>query len=122
MIPRSLFFSIRHAAAGLWFAIRQERNMQIEISAFLVMLFLAIFFEVTRFEFLLLILTSVFVLVLELINSAVEYMLDLMKPRLSDRIARCKDMAAAAVLLASLLALVVGIVIFLPYVVHYLTA
>lgn len=58
------------------------------------------------------------VLILELLNSALEKFLDILKPRLQLHVARVKDIMAAMVLLASIGALVIGGMIFLPYIIE----
>lgn len=58
---------------------------------------------------------AMFVLVLELINSSVERLVDLLKPRLHEYAGDIKDLMAGAVLLASLFALLIGAVIFAPH-------
>ena len=55
------------------------------------------------------------VLVLELLNSSIERLVDLAKPRLHEEAGTIKDLMAGAVLLASMVAVIVGILIFWPY-------
>lgn len=63
----------------------------------------------------LLVLSMALVLILEVVNSVFEQLVDLLKPRLHYVVGEIKNMMAAAVLLASLAAAVVGGVIFWPY-------
>lgn len=76
---------------------------------------LLLILPVTVLEALIVIMAVFSVLVLELINIALERLVDIMKPRIHHYAGVVKDATAAAVLVASLGALVVGIVIFLPY-------
>ena len=81
---------------------------------------LAAFFHFVLFEWLILVITIALVLVAEAINTALERTNDLQQPRL-DPIARdAKDLAAAAVLLAAIAALIVGVVLFFPRLLHLL--
>ncbi len=59
------------------------------------------------------------VLVLELLNTGIERLIDLLKPRLDDYVKDVKDVMAAAVLLASFFAVVIGIVIFWPHIMRW---
>lgn len=95
---------------------RHEQNFRIEVIFASLVFFLCFYFQVTVLEWLLLLGVSVFVLVLEIVNTAIEYCVDLMKPRLSEHVQVVKDMMAGAVLLASLFAVILGICIFLPYI------
>ena len=54
------------------------------------------------------------VISMELINTAIENMADFISPEHDRRIGKIKDLAAAAVLFSALMALVVGLIIFLP--------
>jgi diacylglycerol kinase len=63
-----------------------------------------------------LLLAIVAVLVLELLNSAVERLVDLMKPRLHEYVADIKDLMAGAVLLAAFFSVIVGVLILWPHV------
>jgi diacylglycerol kinase len=75
---------------------------------------LGIYFRVSKSEAVALILVASSVLVLELINSTLERVVDYMKPRLHHYVEVVKDMMAGAVLVASLGAAVIGIIIFYP--------
>jgi diacylglycerol kinase len=54
-------------------------------------------------------------MLMELANSAVERVADILKPRIHDYVKEIKDIMAAAVFLASMSAVVIGLIIFLPY-------
>ena len=64
-----------------------------------------------------LLLLIILVLTLELINSILERFVDVFKPRIHPMVEEIKDLMAGAVLIASLGALIVGLLIFLPYLV-----
>ena len=53
-------------------------------------------------------------LILEIINTIFERLLDLLKPRLHQYVKDIKDMTAAAVFISSLAAIIIGLIIFLP--------
>lgn len=76
---------------------------------------LMIVFPLRNWERIALSLVITLVLVLELINTIMEKIVDILKPRIHHYVEIIKDMMAAAVLIASLGALAVGLLIFLPY-------
>lgn len=94
---------------------KEEQNFRIQIIAGLVVFVLMFVFETRDWEKVALILVISFVLVLELINSIFERVVDMMKPRVHFYVEAIKDTMAAAVFLASLTALAVGLIIFIPY-------
>ena len=75
-----------------------------------------VMFSVRAIEAIALILVIMFVLILEILNTVLEYFIDLLQPRLHHYSKVIKDMMAAAVLLASCSAISIGILIFIPYI------
>lgn len=103
--------SFLHAFEGLAYAWRVQRNFRLEVYLGLAALLLALWLGVDPVPVLLLV---ALVLSLELLNTALEALTDLASPVYHPLAKRAKDTAAAAVLLASLLALAVGLYLFLP--------
>lgn len=110
-----LFKSFSYAFKGLFKIFREEQNLRIQTIASLVILILGIYFNIGRLEWSLLIVVISLVLVAETINSAAERITDVLKPRINSYVKEIKDIMAAAVLLSSLAAVIVGLLVFLPY-------
>lgn len=108
--------SLRHAFAGLRYALTYERNFQIEIIMAVLVLALIFIFKVKNWEAIVLILMVMWVLIAELTNTVLERVVDILKPRVHPYARLVKDLMAAVVLISSLVALVVGVIVFLPYV------
>ena len=108
--------SFVHALSGLSYAIRHEKNFQNELIAAFLVLLAMIYFGVTRAESVVLILVISAVLLAELMNTVMERVVDILKPKVHPYIRLIKDMMAAGVLVVSITALVVGVLIFYPYV------
>lgn len=106
--------SFRHAANGLKYALR-EPNFMIEITTAMIAILLAVFFCLQRWEWAALMLVILLVLMLEIINTVFERMIDIMVPRTHPYAKIVKDMMAGAVLLACFGAVIVGLIIFCPY-------
>ncbi len=107
--------SFKYAGRGLWQVFREEQSFRIQVALGLLVLILALCFRVKTWEAIALLLVIVMVLVLELINSIFERMVDVLKPRMHPYVETVKDIMAATVLIASIGALVVGLLIFYPY-------
>ncbi len=112
---RRLFRSMKDALRGLKTVFKSEQNFRIQILVGLMVVILAVFFPLKIWEIILLILLLVQVLVMELLNTALEYFTDLLKPRLHHYVLLIKDVMAAAVLLTALGAAAIGLIIFLPH-------
>jgi len=110
-----LIKSFKYAIRGLAKVFREEQNLRVQTFAGSFALVLASYFQVTAVEWCLLIIVSALVLLMEIVNSAVERVTDVLKPRIHTYVKEVKDIMAAAVMLASVLAIVVGLIIFLPY-------
>ncbi|HRZ95898.1 MAG TPA: diacylglycerol kinase family protein [Candidatus Moranbacteria bacterium] len=108
--------SFAHAARGLTYVVKHEKNFQTELVAALLVILAILWFEVTRAEMVVLLLVIAGVLVMELFNTVVERVVDILKPRVHPYARLIKDLMAASVLVASILALLVGILIFFPYI------
>jgi diacylglycerol kinase len=114
-----LIHSFKYALTGLRLAVEVDRNVRIHIIVGLLVFILSIFLGISRIEFIFILFSIFFVLITEMMNTAIEEMTNLiiLEHRREARIA--KDVAAAAVLLASVFALVTGIIIFVPYLLKF---
>jgi undecaprenol kinase len=110
-----LLKSYSYAFKGLFKTFREEQNLRIQTIASLIIFILGVYFKISRPEWALLVLVIGLVLVAEITNSAVERITDVLKPRINNYIKEIKDIMAAGVLLSSMAAIIVGLVVFLPY-------
>lgn len=111
---RRLAKSFKHAVHGVAVVFRSEQNFRIQVAAALAAFALALWFRVRYEEWIILLFLTGAVLVLELVNSILERIVDTFKPRIHPVVKDVKDIMAAAVLIASLIALLVGVTIFSP--------
>jgi len=115
-----LFKSFGYAWKGLFKTFHEEQNLRIQTIAGLLILILAGFFKVSPTHWAILILVIVLVLVAEIANSAVERITDVLKPRINTYVKEIKDIMAAAVMLSSIAAIIIGLIIFWPYLAAWL--
>jgi len=92
----------------------KEANFRIHCVAFVLVLIVSFYLEISRLEWIFVLLSSTLVLVSEAINTAIEKTLDFIKTENDKRIEVIKDISAAFVLIAAISAVVVGGVIFIP--------
>ena len=111
--------SLRHAAQGIAFVLRNERNFQIECFVSILVVFFATLLPLSLLEWSVLLFMIGWVLVLEMVNTAIERLLDIVKPNVHPYVRVVKDMAAGAVLIASFIAILVGVLILLPHIIAY---
>jgi len=106
--------SFKFAFEGLGEALKNEPNFIIQLFLGVLAITLGVFFKFYPFEWLILILTISIVLILELINTSVEAIVDLVSEDVKDKAKVAKDVSAAAVLIASIMSIAVGVFLFLP--------
>lgn len=110
----SLFKSFKFAFSGLETAITKSRNFRIQIILGILAIILGVIYKISGFEWLSLILIIASVLILELINTAIEEIVNMVSPEIQERAKIAKDVSAASVLVASIAAIFIGIIIFIP--------
>lgn len=113
--------SFSHAYDGVKEALKKEPNLRIHTAIAIFAIILAIFLQFNLYEFTLLILTVFFVLTLELVNTAIESLVNLVSPEEKKEAKVAKDISAAVVLSASILAFIIGIILFAPKIIGLYT-
>ncbi len=115
MRPRrapTILDSFNYAFEGIIHVLRTQRNMRIHFAIAAGVLIAALSFDVTRLELIALLLAIAFVLIAEMINSAVEAAVDVASTSFDPLAKLAKDIAAGAVLIASLNAVAIGYLVF----------
>ncbi len=108
----SLLQSFNWAFDGVVHALRRERNMWIHFGAAVLVLVAALFFSLSRLEVVALFVAISFVLIAEMLNTSIEHVVDLVTDELDPRAKIAKDVAAGAVLVATVNALAVAYLVF----------
>lgn len=110
----SLFRSFGFAFEGIATEFKKGRNFRIQILIGILALVLGWIFKISSQEWFDLIIVIASVLILELINTAVEAIVDMISPEIQPKAKIAKDVSAGAVLVASAASVAVGALIFLP--------
>lgn len=105
--------SFNHAIEGIVYTIKTQRNMKIHMVIAVLVLLLSLFFDLTKVELLILFITIALVIVLEMINTAIEATIDVLANYYHPLAKIAKNVAAGAVLVAAVNAIVVGYLLFL---------
>jgi diacylglycerol kinase len=106
--------SFGFAIAGLRYAFKTQANFRFHSFALLVVAILGWYYQLDRTEWLWILAAISMVLVSELINTAIETLVDLVSPTYHKKAGIVKDTAAAAVLVAAIIAAAIGLIIFIP--------
>ena len=111
---RGRALSSRYAFEGWWYVLRTQRNAWIHAMASAAVFGLAIWLDLSRWDWAILLLTTMVVWMAEFINTAVETVVDMVMPEYHPLAKAAKDIAAAAVLVGALGAVVIGLLIMGP--------
>jgi diacylglycerol kinase len=112
---KSRIDSFSHAFNGLFFMIRNEKNSWIHLFITIIVIVAGVYFNISRIEWSIVILTIALVWAAELINTSLEKTVDLITIEKNTSAKLAKDFAAAAVLCSAFLAVIIGLIIFIPY-------
>ena len=108
-----MLFSFRHAFAGLRF-LMDENNARFHVFFAIIILSAGFYLKLSAIEWAIIVAQIGLVLVVETLNTAIEKLCDFVSPEYHQLIGKVKDLAAAAVLIMSIVSVIVGIIIFLP--------
>lgn len=106
--------SFPFAFQGLKTALKDEPNFKIHLTFALIAIILGFLLKLTGLEWLLLITTIAFVIIMELVNTSLESIVNLVSPEIKDAARKAKDVGAAAVLVSAIFSVAVGLLLFLP--------
>jgi diacylglycerol kinase (ATP) len=114
-IASNLFVSFKYAWAGITYAFQTQRNFRIHVAVCALAIGLSVFLRLETVEVTIIAITSGLVLTLELVNTAIESVVDLTVKQSYHELAKvAKDCAAGAVLVSALVALLVASILILP--------
>jgi len=108
--------SFTYATRGIYIFIKTTHNAWVHLVILAVAIALGVFFNITNIEWMMLVLAGGFVLVAEAFNTAIEIDINLTSPDYHPYARDTKDVAAGAVLIASLTAVIIGVFIFGHYI------
>jgi diacylglycerol kinase (ATP) len=108
----TIFDSFNYAFEGIIHVLRTQRNLRVHFAIAFVVLILALVVNVTKLELIALLISVTFVLIAEMLNTALEAAIDIATTSFDPMAKLAKDIAAGAVLIAAVNAIVVGYLVF----------
>lgn len=106
--------SFSYPIKGLRYAYKNEQNLAVDVGVALLVVIFGFLFKINKYEWAILVLTIGLVISCELINTAIEAVVDLVTEEYHPLAKVAKDTSAAAVLVFAVVAIVVGLIIFVP--------
>ncbi len=115
-----LIRSFVYALNGLKICFVTQSNFRIHTFLAIVAVIFGIAFQISAIEWIAISFCIVFVITMEMLNTAIEKLCDVVHPDVHPGIKKAKDIAAGAVLIAAIFSLITGGIIFLPKMIMYL--
>ena len=113
--------TFKNARKGFRLVLKSEKNIRVHIVIAFFVVLLAYFLGFTPLEFCIALFTIGFVIVAEMLNTAIEFALDsIYHNRYSRMVGMAKDISAGAVMFASVIAIIIGVVLFGKYLLMYI--
>src|SRR5690606_38087264 len=113
--------SFQYALEGMKTMLTEEPNAKIHSLITLVVVFAGLFFQISRWEWVAVVLCTGWVFSMELVNTSIERMANFVSPQFHEAIKRIKDLAAAAGLMSAIGSVITGVIIFLPKILELLS-
>ncbi len=120
-MPNRRILSFKFACSGILAALREEPNLKFHFIAGLLVLIAALLLKISKSDLFIIIFLVGFVITVELTNTAIEAAVDAFTDQKHPRAKYAKDISAGAVLIAALTSAILGIMIFLPYILSFKT-
>lgn len=114
---KKILKSFVYAFNGIFTSIKNERNIKIHIVIMILVIIFGIILKISKTEWLICIILFGLVISMELINSAIEKVVDLVTKEKNEQAKIIKDTAAGAVLVTAIAAAIIGFLIFVPYII-----
>lgn len=111
---KPLYKSFGYAIAGFLTCIRGERNMKIHLTAAILVTLAGTLLHISAGEWIICLILFGLIMSLEMVNTALEAVVDLVTKEKQPLAKKAKDAAAGAVLVSSVMAAIIGLIIFLP--------
>ena len=119
MNNKNIPLSFKYAIQGFKIAFLNEFKIRLHFAIVLVVVTGGLLLNLAILEWISVVISMGIVLITELINTSIETLSDTLHPDMSEGIKNTKDIAASAVLIASTTALVIGLIVFIPYLCQY---
>lgn len=113
---KSLLKSFGYAFEGVWHALKNNRNLRVDFAAAFIVVVFSIYFHINSYEKIILGLVILIVICAEMINTSLEEMVNLITQEHRKEAKVAKDVAAGMVLVAAIGSVIVGTIIFTPYI------
>ncbi|MCD4838531.1 MULTISPECIES: diacylglycerol kinase family protein [Neobacillus] len=113
---KPFWYSFIYAIEGIVTVVKHERNMRFHLLSSCIVLLMSFYFSIDKMEWLIVLILISGMFCLEMVNTAIERVVDLVTLEYKPLAKQAKDVAAGAVLVYAFVSIIIGALIFIPYV------
>lgn len=117
---KNIISSFKYAFQGIFSAVKSEKNLKIHIVIMFLVIIAGIVLKINKIEWIICIILFGIVIGGEMLNSAIESVVDIAMPNINEKAKFAKDVAAGAVLVFAISSAIIGIMIFVPKILNLL--
>lgn len=117
---KNFFQSLKNALNGIKFVWKYGSNIKVQVVFAILAIILGLILKISLTEFAILVLTIFIVLICEVLNTAIEKVVDLYTLEYNEIAKIVKDVAAGAVTISAVMSVIIGIILFLPKLINFI--
>jgi diacylglycerol kinase (ATP) len=114
--PTTFRYSSKHAIRGIWTILKNERNFKIQLGVAIAVIIIGLILQISHRDWISVGFLIALVLISEAFNSVIEAVCDTVSKEYRVNIKYAKDVSAGAVLVSAILSVILGLIIFIPYI------
>ena len=117
---KRLSSSLKYAFDGLKYAYKNEQSMTVHIVVTILVIMFGFIFEISSYEWIIVVLCIGIMMCVELVNTSIEAVVDLVTKKYDEKAKVAKDVAAAVSVMFSITSIIVGLIIFAPKIINFI--
>ena len=117
---KRLSSSLKYAFDGLKYAYKNEQSMTVHIVVTILVIMFGFIFEISSYEWFIVVLCIGIMMCVELVNTSIEAVVDLVTKKYDEKAKIAKDVAAAVSVMFSITSIIVGLIIFAPKIINFI--
>ena len=117
---KRLSSSLKYAFDGLKYAYKNEQSMTVHIAVTILVIIFGFIFEISSYEWIIVVLCIGIMMCVELVNTSIEAVVDLVTKKYDEKAEIAKDVAAAVSVMFSITSIIVGLIIFAPKIINFI--
>lgn len=106
--------SFKYAISGIKYMLTTQKNSLVHLLAAMIVVACGFIYKIDKYEWGFIIFAIGIVFIAELVNTSIEFLTDLVAPEFNEKAGKAKDIAAGAVLIAATIAVLTGLIVFIP--------